>query len=197
MELNYIFWVAMAAYSFHILEEYSYDWKSWAQKILKLDVDWNTFYVANAAVLFLGIACASVGWSHPTFSLIFPSLMIVNAVGFHIVPYVRSKRKFSPGMFTAIFLFLPISVGCFKMAINMGVYPKSLLIAAGCGILPRLSPSFCSKPKISIFLSHSRTSVLTLLFSVHLSLRTGILLYYVSFIFVTTPASFAYKARLV
>jgi hypothetical protein len=147
MELDYIFWVAMAAYAFHILEEYSYDWKSWAQKILKLDVDWNTFYVANTVVLFLGIACASVGWSHPTFSLIFPSLMIVNAVGFHIIPYVRSKRKFSPGMFTAIFLFLPIGFGCFKMAINMGVHTKSLLIAAGCGILAMAFPIFLLKTK--------------------------------------------------
>jgi hypothetical protein len=84
METNYIFWVALVAYALHILEEYTYDWKSWAQKILKLDVDWGNFYVTNVIVLFFGLACAEVGWAHPTFSLIFPALMLVNAVVFHI-----------------------------------------------------------------------------------------------------------------
>ena len=63
MKPDYIFWVALAAYALHILEEYNYDWKTWAQKILKLDVDWNTFYITNAIMLFVGIACAEIGWA--------------------------------------------------------------------------------------------------------------------------------------
>jgi len=144
---NYIFWVALVAYAIHILEEFTYDWKNWAQKVLKLDVEWNTFYLVNAIVLFVGLACAEVGWAHPTFSLIFPALILVNAVFFHILPYIRSNRKFSPGMITAIFLFLPIGIKCFTTALAIGVFTKSLLIAGAGGILIMAYPVFMQKTK--------------------------------------------------
>jgi hypothetical protein len=147
MKPDYIFWVALAAYAFHILEEYSYDWKTWAQKILKLDVDWNGFYVTNITVLFFGIACAEVGWSYPTFSLIFPSLMVINTLFFHVLPYVRSKRKFSPGMITGIFLFLPIGLGTFNIAAGLGVTGRSMALAALCGALVMAYPIFLLKTK--------------------------------------------------
>jgi hypothetical protein len=147
MKPDYIFWAALAAYALHILEEYSYDWKTWAQKIMKLDVDWNTFFVTNAVVLVFGLCCAEVGWAHPTFSLILPALMILYSVVFHIIPYVRSKRKFSPGMITGIFLFLPIGIGSFNVAVNTGIHPKSLLIAGLCGALLMLFPIFLLKTK--------------------------------------------------
>jgi hypothetical protein len=147
MKPDYIFWVALAAYALHILEEYSYDWKTWAQKILKLDVDWNTFYVTNIIMLFVGLACAEIGWAHPTFSLIFPALMVINALFFHILPYIRSKRKFSPGLITAIFLFLPIGLACFNDALNLGVLPKSIVIASLCGAFLMAYPIFLLKTK--------------------------------------------------
>jgi hypothetical protein len=147
MTPDYIFWVALAAYAFHILEEYNYDWKTWAQKILKLDVDWNTFYVTNVIILFFGISCAEVGWSHPTYSLMFPALMVINALFFHILPYIRSKRKFSPGLFTAIFLFIPIGIRSFNTAIELGVNTKSLVIATVCGALVMAFPVFLMKTK--------------------------------------------------
>jgi len=147
MKPDHIFWIALAAYALHILEEYAYDWKSWAQKVLKLNVDWNMFYVTNVVVLFFGIACAEVGWSHPTFSLVFPALMLFNALYFQILTYIRSKRKFSPGMITAIFLFLPIGFGSFKMAMDLGVQTKSLIEAAVAGALVMAYPLFLIKTR--------------------------------------------------
>jgi hypothetical protein len=147
MKPDYIFWVALAAYAVHILEEYTYDWKTWANKILKLEVDWNDFYVTNVVVLFLGLACAEVGWSHPTFSLIYPALMLVNALFFHILPYIRSKRKFSPGLITAIFLFLPIGLASFKQAVDMGVFPKAMILAGLFGAIVMAYPIFMLKTK--------------------------------------------------
>ena len=144
---NYIFWVALVAYAIHILEEYTYDWKSWAQKIMKLDVEWGNFYVTNVVMLFIGLACAEVGWAHQTFSLMFPALMLVNALYFHILPYIRSNRKFSPGMITAIFLFLPIGIKCFTIAMAIGVFTKSLLIAGGAGVLLMALPIVLLKTK--------------------------------------------------
>jgi len=145
MNPDYIFWVALAAYALHILEEYIYDWKTWAQKILKFDVDWNTYYITNVVILFIGIACAQVGWSHPRFSLIFPALMFLDALFFHIIPYIRSKRKFSPGLFTGIFLFLPIGLGSFNKAIDLGIQTKSLILAGLCGAVLMAFPIFLNK----------------------------------------------------
>ena len=115
--------------------------------MIKLDLEWSYFYVTNVVVLFIGLACAEVGWAHPTFSLIFPALMLVNALIFHILPYIRSNRKFSPGMLTAMFLFLPIGIKCFTVAIAIGVFTKSLLIAGGGGILIMAYPIFLLKTK--------------------------------------------------
>jgi uncharacterized protein with HXXEE motif len=147
MKPDNIFWIALAAYTFHILEEFTYDWKSWANKILKLDVEWNHFYITNVIVLFFGIACAEVNWSFPAFSHIFPALMLVNALVFHILPYIRSKRVFSPGLITAIFLFLPIGFVSFRMAAELGVFTKSLIIAGVGGALVMAFPIFMLKTK--------------------------------------------------
>lgn len=151
MKPDHLFWIAVAAYAVHILEEYSYDWKSWTQKILKLNVTWEYFYVTNILMLFVGVACAEVGWLHPTFSLIFPALMAVNALFFHIVPYVRSKRKYSPGLMTAIFLLLPIGLGSFSTAYQLAVFPKALLISAALGALLVYLPVIMLKTKDQSF----------------------------------------------
>ena len=135
MTPDHIFWIALTAYAFHILEEYSYDWKTWAKKILKLDIDWNYYFVAQVVLLFVGLACAEVGWSHPTFALMFPAYLVADALVFHATPYVRSKRKFSPGMFTGIFLFLPLGLKSFTLAMDMGMFTKSLIMAGGGGLL--------------------------------------------------------------
>src|ERR1700744_3142340 len=129
MNPNYIFWVALGAYAIHIIEEYTYDWKAWAQKIMKLDADGNWFYVNSAAMAVFGLACAWVGWSHPTFGLIFPAYLLADVLWFHILGYTRSKRKFSPGMMTGILLLLPIGISCFRTAADLGVQSKGLIIA--------------------------------------------------------------------
>jgi hypothetical protein len=147
MKPDYFLWAALAAYALHILEEYNYDWKTWAQKTLKLGVDWNMFYITNLVIIVFGLCCAEVGWAHPTFGLIFPAWILADAVVGHVIPYVRSKRKFSPGMITGIFLFLPIGIGCFNVAVNIGIQPKALIIAGVCGILLTFFPVFLLKTK--------------------------------------------------
>src|SRR4051794_24018120 len=63
----YVLWIATAAYGLHILEEYELNWRAWARNVLKLPVDWDTFYVVNALVLVFGACCAMVGWQRPEF----------------------------------------------------------------------------------------------------------------------------------
>jgi hypothetical protein len=112
MTHEYVLWIATAAYGFHILEEYELNWQGWAVRVLKLPVDWNSFYVVNPLVALFGICSAMVGWRRPEFALSFPAVMIVNATVFHVVPVLRTGF-FSPGVVTSLILFFPIAACCY------------------------------------------------------------------------------------
>jgi hypothetical protein len=130
-------WVATAAYGVHILEEFMLDWKTWANKVLKLPVDWPMFYVTNALVVVLGVVAAEIGWRLPALSLAFPALMVINAVFFHILPFVAT-RKNSPGLISAVLLFLPVGIGVFCGAEKDGVLSVTTGISAvalGAGLM--------------------------------------------------------------
>src|SRR3954463_11520410 len=99
MTHEYVLWIATAAYGFHILEEYELNWRGWATRVLKLPVDWSSFYVVNSLVALFGLCSAMVGWRCPEFALSFPAVMIVNATVFHVVPVITT-RVFSPGVVT-------------------------------------------------------------------------------------------------
>jgi hypothetical protein len=90
MTLQTLAWLAMAAYALHIMEEYTFDWRNWARAVIKLPVEWSDFYVTNAIVIALGIAQAQLAPALPLAPLIFASLMLINAVFFHILPVVRT-----------------------------------------------------------------------------------------------------------
>jgi Protein of unknown function with HXXEE motif len=152
MKQNVIFWIAMAAYALHIMEEFYYDWKDWAISVLKLPVDWPGFYVTNTAVLFVGMACAEIGWNCPWLSLAFPALMLINAFFFHVMPFI-AKKKFSPGLFTALGLFFPVGIYSFKMALDRGVHVQELLVAFVIGILLMAYPIMLLKSKNFRFFS--------------------------------------------
>jgi hypothetical protein len=63
MTHEYLLWLGLSAYAVHVLEELSFNWKEWAHSSLGLKtLEWNHFYVANAAVMFIGISAAMVGW---------------------------------------------------------------------------------------------------------------------------------------
>ncbi|AXA34353.1 HXXEE domain-containing protein [Francisella adeliensis] len=109
MTHEYLLWIALAAYSIHVLEELILDWRSWARSSLGLkQMQWSTFYTANAAVMFISISSAMIGWHLPAFGLIIAALMLINGIFFHILPTIFQKN-ISPGVITSILLFLPIS----------------------------------------------------------------------------------------
>jgi hypothetical protein len=130
-------WVATAVYGVHILEEFVLDWKNWANNVMKLPVDWPAFYVTNALVIVLGIVAAEVGWRLPALSLAYPALMVINAIFFHVLPFVITK-KYSPGLFSAVLLFLPIGIWLFYGAEKDGVLSVTTTVSAfvlGAGLM--------------------------------------------------------------
>ena len=123
-------WVATAAYGLHALEEFMLDWKDWANNVLKLPVDWPIFYVVNTLVVVLGIIASAL-------SLAFPALMLINAVFFHILPFLV-KKKFSPGLISAVVLFLPLGTWLFYGAEKDGVLTTTTVVGAfalGAGLM--------------------------------------------------------------
>lgn len=143
---NSIFWVALAAYTLHILEEFFYDWRSWAQHTLKLPVDWTSFYLTNCAVLFLGVACGGIGWATPILALAYPGLMLINGLFFHVLPTLLTKR-FSPGLLTACGLFFPTCFFAFREALDRNVSVGTIAVAIGLGAMIMAFPIILLKTK--------------------------------------------------
>jgi hypothetical protein len=154
---SYILWIATSAYAFHILEEFTFDWKTWAGAVLKLPVNYVHFAIVNGIVGILGIACPMVGWNCPIFALSFPAQMLVNATFMHLLPFILTKGRFSPGLGTAILLFYPIGIWCFYGAYQDGVLDLktgigSFVVGAACLALAivmlklRLLPYFQQEP---------------------------------------------------
>lgn len=136
LEHEYLLWIMVIAYALHILEEYQYNWRAWAITTIHLDVDWNDFYLTNSCVIILGISAAMIGWQAPWISLVFPAVALINAIFFHILPTIRT-RVFSPGLITAVLLFLPITSWIYYGAYLDGVatVPSIILSIAGGGLL--------------------------------------------------------------
>ena len=137
---NLLFWILTAAYAGHILEEYILDWRKWAEETSKLKLRWSEFFVANFAVIILGICCSSVGFGCPTFSYMFVGLATINGIFAHIGTTIL-KRKFSPGLITSVLLFVPICTWAYIIAIQKGILTFSfMLFTLGGGLLIMLFP---------------------------------------------------------
>jgi len=100
-------WLAVAAYALHIMEERILDWHSSMKKSLKLSMDVDSYHVIGRVFLVLGAIAAFIFGSLPDAARAFAVFLLINAIVFHIWPMVRTQT-FSPGSWTAIFLFLPI-----------------------------------------------------------------------------------------
>lgn len=130
MTHEYLLWISLFAYASHIYEETVMDWKTWAMHISKFkNLQWTDFFVANFAVITLGVCTAMVGWKLPSFALIFPALQIINGLFFHLLPTVI-YRKYSPGLITACLLFFPISLWTFWGAFMDGVLSRGVAICS-------------------------------------------------------------------
>ena len=109
-KLSSLLWLCVAAYGVHVLEEFVFNWRAWARNVLKLPAEWDDFYITNALVIVLGIVDAQIATEWPILALGFPALMLINAMFFHVAPFLWTRGRFSPGLLTAVLLFLPLSV---------------------------------------------------------------------------------------
>ncbi len=114
--LQTMLWLCVGAYGIHALEEFMFDWRNWAQHVLHLPASWEDFYLTNFLVLVLGVVAVMIAPTWPAVALGFPGLMLINATFFHVVPFVATRGRFSPGLFTAIVLFFPVGIATMRTA---------------------------------------------------------------------------------
>ena len=50
----------------------------------------------------------------PTLALGFAGLMLINATFFHVAPFLWTRGRFSPGLITAVVLFLPLGIATMR-----------------------------------------------------------------------------------
>jgi len=117
MDLSHWLWLATAAYAIHMIEEFMLEWRDWARAVIGLPVDWPDFYIANGVVVVLGIVAANLA----AVALGFAGLMLINAIFFHIAPFIWTRGRFSPGLFTALLLLIPVGAACYWVAHEAGV----------------------------------------------------------------------------
>jgi Protein of unknown function with HXXEE motif len=132
MSLITLAWLGIAAYAMHILEEYTLDWRGWSHAVLGLPTEWKDFYVTNCIVVALGIAQAMLAPTLPLAVLSYAGLEFINGLLMHVVPFVRTRGRFSPGLITSVLFFLPLSVTTFWTAWSTGV---AGIVEIGLGLL--------------------------------------------------------------
>ena len=144
---EFVLWVAVIAYGIHMMEETIYDWHGWVRRVMKLPAEWSEFYLVNAFVIVLGASCAMIGWRCPAISLSFLGFMLVNAVLLHITPTLAT-RIFSPGLITAVVLFLPVCAWGYAAASLDGALSLSAVsISLTLGFVMMMVPLVLQKTK--------------------------------------------------
>lgn len=125
MSDQWVLWVLVAASGFHVMDEHAMGWQGWASGVLGekfgIHPSWSDFWVTNAALIVFGIAASMIGWQAPAIALALPALLLINAFGFHIIPSLAADRP-NPGLFTAVILYVPLSVWAYVAAFNDGVF---------------------------------------------------------------------------
>jgi hypothetical protein len=128
----------------HIIEEHILGWYDWARKTMNISLGWEQYVITEAAILIMGLTAAMLSGTPmgPTLVVAFATLLLINAVFFHIVPMLVNGGKFSPGVISGVFLFLPLAWHVYK---TQTLSQNDMFWAVGLGIALILWPMFLLK----------------------------------------------------
>lgn len=115
MEYQTLLIITIPAAMVHIAEEYKFGWVEWANNFIT-GVTVKQFMIMNCLFVLLCIFAANLSRSVIVFSSSIFSLLLINSLA-HIAPTIKQK-KYSPGLFSAILLFIPIGVGGYASILN-------------------------------------------------------------------------------
>src|SRR5271170_4582964 len=132
--LQIMLWLCVAAYGAHVLEEFVFDWRNWSQQVLHLPTRWEDFYITNCLVIVVAIVAAMIAPEYPSVALGFPALMLINGTFMHILPFIRKRGRFSPGLITSVTMFLPLGT-CTMLAAHPTTGDVLIAFAVGAALL--------------------------------------------------------------
>jgi hypothetical protein len=146
MSLTVLAWLAVAAYALHVVEEHILGWFDWARKTMNISMSWEQYVVTELAILIMGLTAAMLAGQPigPTLIVAFATLLLINAIFFHLLPMLANGGKFSPGVISGIFLFLPIAWYVFR---TQTLSQNDLILAVVIGIALIAWPMFLLKIK--------------------------------------------------
>ena len=152
--LDQLCWLATAAYALHVLEEYIFDWKSWASDAPRLWCDWPAFYLSRSVVVVLGIVAAQLAPQTPNLALCFPGLLVAEATFGHMLPAVRNRDQFPPGLLTSVLLFYPLGFLSYRTVFQTGLLTRLAFVTslAGGALLAALPLLFLKLRATTYFL---------------------------------------------
>lgn len=133
MDYQILLIIAVPAAIVHVMEEYKFGWVAWANNIIS-GITVKQFMWVNALFLTICIAAAVSSTRYPLFSSSIFSLLLINFL-IHFMPTLIQK-KYSPGLFSAVFLFLPIGViGYQNLLAQRLISSGELMISVALGFL--------------------------------------------------------------
>ena len=119
MSHEWVLWILATAAAMHVVEERGLGWQGWAARTLGprlgLAPSWEDFWATNGLLIIFAISAAAVGWQAPAFALAFPAVCLINAVFFHSSRASKPAGP-TPGVFTAMLLYLPIATWAYLAA---------------------------------------------------------------------------------
>jgi Protein of unknown function with HXXEE motif len=126
--------LCVGAYGMHVLEEFVFDWRNWAIHVLHLPAHWDDFYITNALVVVVGSVAVAIAPTWPAVALGFPALMLINGFFMHVVPFLRTRGRFSPGLITSVLLFFPIGIATMR-AVPLNAADLAIAFLVGAALL--------------------------------------------------------------
>ena len=144
MSLTVLAWLAVAAYALHIVEEHILGWFDWARKTMNISLGWEQYVITEVAILILGLTAAMLSGTPmgPTLVVAFTTLLFINVIFFHLLPMLANGGRFSPGIISGLFLFLPLAWNVYK---TQTLAQNDLIWAVVLGILLILWPMLLLK----------------------------------------------------
>lgn len=128
--LTQFLWMALGAVVVHVLEEVWTGFLTWYRSLfpkfeLAINIPW--FTIVNTFLVSYGLIAVNWETGPVLFRLSFVAVLILNAFIHLIIGIIR--RKYNPGMASAMLLYFPVGVITISSVMRGGMSVQSILLA--------------------------------------------------------------------
>ena len=137
-----IAWFIPVAYLFHLADEYFTGFHKWFSEAFNVDLSFNDFIIINSigfSIIAILVTLYTLGKTNHFVIAVLGNLFFVNGVA-HIIASVTTMT-YSPGTFSAIFIYLPLGFLGYKM-ISPLLSPFQRNISVADGLFGQIAIAF-------------------------------------------------------